>query len=58
MKTYLKICALLLNFNSKVICGINFGKKVKIRKSNKFLPSVQMIDQTFRIKTLKDKVTP
>ena len=49
--------ALFSNFNSKKIRGINFGKKrsKKIVKVE-VLPSVQITDQTFRIKALKDKV--
>ena len=57
MKIYRNAHALFSNFNSKKIRGINFGKKrsKKYCKSRSFA-SAQMIDQTFRIKALKDKV--
>ena len=57
MKVYWTLLALFSNFNSKVFRGMNFGKKVKKMWKYKFLPSAQMIDQTFRINLLNDSTT-
>ena len=56
MNIYRKIRVIFSKINNKIIRGIHLGKKVKISQNCKFLPSVQVIDETLKTKSVRKKL--